>query len=393
MSFRGFVGATACYSNWNSRLINARNRYSILSYFFRKLDTTSLSSVPTPASKSINIRKTSVFEKSHRFQQGRRLCKKLEKQLASPSSPTIADVPLRLYIGLSMLRAIDLSMTNLAMQYVNYPAKTLMKSTRVGFTMCFGLLFLKKRYSVADYSIVGLMVMGLVIFMRADSQSSAVFRFEGIMMLVVSLLCDAAISNLSEALMNRYRVGQDEFIFRLYTIAMAFVALAAATRGDLRDGLAFLLAPGTLREIEEGLPPTWTVSAKALVLALFSSTGFLGASCSAAITKEFGALTMSITSTARKAATIFLSFALFPTNKCTLEHVAGILLFITSLVAKSLRASRQGGAMAGHQHHHPQRDAGNHYQLVPGVDMSADNVVLPRTPPQFRRKRLADDAV
>lgn len=64
--------------------------------------------------------------------------------------------------------------------------------------------------------------------------------------------------------------------------------------------------------------------------------GFFGSSCSAAITKNFGALTMSITSTARKATTLFLSFMLFD-NECTLEHVAGIAVFISALTAKSLR--------------------------------------------------------
>ena len=64
--------------------------------------------------------------------------------------------------------------------------------------------------------------------------------------------------------------------------------------------------------------------------------GFFGSSCSAAITKNFGALTMSITSTARKATTLFLSFMLFD-NTCTLEHVAGIAVFISALTAKSLR--------------------------------------------------------
>lgn len=39
-------------------------------------------------------------------------------------------VPLTLYVGLSLLRAVDLAMTNLAMQFINYPAKTLMKSSR-----------------------------------------------------------------------------------------------------------------------------------------------------------------------------------------------------------------------------------------------------------------------
>merc|ERR1711862_589566 len=77
--------------------------------------------------------------------------------------------------------------------------------------------------------------------------------------------------------------------------------------------------------------------------------GFLGSSCSAAITKSFGALTISITSTARKATTIFLSFALFP-NECTLEHISGIILFITSLVFNSLRASKKSHH-GNHNHH------------------------------------------
>ena len=39
---------------------------------------------------------------------------------------SLQTVPLKLYLGLSLLRALDLAMTNLAMQYINYPAKTLM---------------------------------------------------------------------------------------------------------------------------------------------------------------------------------------------------------------------------------------------------------------------------
>ncbi|KAL7488000.1 hypothetical protein ACHAW6_013594 [Cyclotella cf. meneghiniana] len=260
-----------------------------------------------------------------------------------------AAVPLELYLGLSILRAIDLGMTNLAMQYVNYPAKTLMKSTRIVFTMLFGVLVTKKRYGLADYGIVGLMVAGLAIFMHADMHSSAVFQPWGVIMLTISLLCDGAISNVSESIMNRYEVGQDEFIFRLYSVALFFVSIAAAVKGDLRGGLSYLTQPGTLKEIEEGLDPTWSTSAKLFTLVLFSTTGYFSSSCSAAITKSFGALTMSITSTARKAATIFLSFALFP-NECTLEHIAGIVLFIGSLVGKSMRASRHKGHH--HRHHH-----------------------------------------
>jgi UAA transporter family len=122
----------------------------------------------------------------------------------------VLTVPAAMYIGLSLLRAVDLAMTNLAMQYINYPAKTLMKSSRVVFTMLFGVLIQRKVYKPVDYLIVLAMVMGLAMFMHADANSSAVFHHMGVLMLTVSLVCDGAISNMSETIMSQYGVGQDE---------------------------------------------------------------------------------------------------------------------------------------------------------------------------------------
>ena len=101
-------------------------------------------------------------------------------------------VPIATYLGLSILRAIDLGATNLAMQYVNYPAKTLMKSARIVFTMLFGVIVAKRRYQLGDYAVVMIMVTGLALFMHADANSSAVFQPFGVMLLVLSLSCDGA---------------------------------------------------------------------------------------------------------------------------------------------------------------------------------------------------------
>lgn len=267
-----------------------------------------------------------------------------------------SQVPFQHYIGLSLLRALDLGCTNLAMQYMNYPAKTLMKSSRVVFTMLFGVIFKKRSYRLADYLVVLLMVLGLAIFMHADANSSAVFSPVGIIMLLVSLLCDGAISNMSEIIMTRYDVSQDEFIFNLYSIAFLAISGAAFVQGDLQSGLSFLTKTGTY-QMDTDSPDshkTWTSLQKIIVFLIFSTTGFLSSSCSTAITKHFGALTMSITSTARKATTLFLSFALF-NNACTVEHIFGVILFIISLVAKSLRASKYG-------HHHKKQPLSNQLQ-------------------------------
>lgn len=263
---------------------------------------------------------------------------------------TKKNVPFKLYLLLSILRAIDASMTNMAMAYVNYPAKTLLKSSRVVFTMLFGTIIRRKSYKPIDYIVVFLMVSGLVIFMHADSKSSAIFQPIGIVMLIISLTCDGAINNMSEAIMIQYKIGQDEFIYNLYSIAVCGIIFAAFLRGDLFDGISlYMMTPGTLSEIENNVPlelRTYGVLSKCICLVLFSSTGFFGSSCSALITKEFGALTMSLTSTARKAMTLFLSFVLFH-NVCTWEHIGGIVLFIIALIAKSLRVSKGSDGGSG----------------------------------------------
>jgi len=122
----------------------------------------------------------------------------------------------------------------------------------------------------------------------------------------------------------------------------------------------FLLQPGTLDEVSDedgkvivsGTTTSWTfnslsssskswsITGKIFILMSFSTMGFFGSSCSAAITKHYGALTMSITSTARKALTLFFSFIYFG-NICTLEHAFGTLLFMISLVAKTITANKK----------------------------------------------------
>lgn len=169
----------------------------------------------------------------------------------------------------------------MAMQYINYPAKTLMKSSRVVFTMIFGVLIQNKVYRALDYLIVLAMVVGLAMFLHADSTSSAVFEPIGVAMLTVSLVCDGAITNMSETIMTQYGVGQDEFIFRLYSISLIAITAAAAVKGDLRDGMYWLMQDGTYQQYLDGdTEYTWYSRHKLLILVVFSSMGFFGSSCS-----------------------------------------------------------------------------------------------------------------
>jgi len=152
-------------------------------------------------------------------------------------------------------------------------------------------------------------------------------------------MCDGAITNMSESIMNQYKVGQDEFIFRMYSIALIAIIAAAWAKGDLTEGMEWIMQPGTYEEQQNNVPledRVWSSTGKITVMILFSSMGFFGSSCAAAITKQFGALSMSITSVSRKATTLFLSFLLFK-NECTYQHFLGIIIFMAALTTKSIR--------------------------------------------------------
>lgn len=193
-------------------------------------------------------------------------------------------------------------------------------------------------------------------------------------------MCDGAISNMSETIMNQFGVGQDEFIFRMYSIALVAITAAAAFKGDLYDGIVFLSQPGTYKELSLPMEErTWGVAAKIGVICLFSTMGFFGSSCSAAITKNFGALTMSITSTARKATTLFLSFAFFD-NECTMEHIGGVFIFISALAFKSLNRGRKKDSKKGTPSN--ASDLDNRSQRL----MASDLELLVGTPTRSRKQ-------
>merc|ERR1740124_1164090 len=92
--------------------------------------------------------------------------------------------PIFLYIFLSIIRAADLGLTNLSMRYLNYPAKTLIKSSRVIFTMAFGSIFGRKCYTKSDYAMVYMLVISLCIFLHSDATTTAVFHPMGVKILV-----------------------------------------------------------------------------------------------------------------------------------------------------------------------------------------------------------------
>ena len=79
-------------------------------------------------------------------------------------------IPYRQYVILAALQVVMQGFTNLSMHYLNYPTKTLFKSSRVIVTMIVGVLVRRRTYLPMDYAVAFSMAIGLTTFVLADAK-------------------------------------------------------------------------------------------------------------------------------------------------------------------------------------------------------------------------------
>jgi len=96
------------------------------------------------------------------------------------------------------------------------------------------------------------MVCGLVVFMRADVRESHQFSWLGVAMLTTSLSIDGIIVNFNEVIMNRHGLDQDDFIFKMYSVAFIVMAIFNIANGEMRDGLVFVMSSSGSPVLMEG---------------------------------------------------------------------------------------------------------------------------------------------
>ena len=125
----------------------------------------------------------------------------------------IRRIPFSYYFILAVLQVIMQGFTNFAMQFLNYPAKTLFKSSRVIVTILFGVVFMKKKYPVREYIVAIFILLGLSTFVAADVNSAPAFDSKGIIYIIIALIADAAILNVQEYCLHKFDASHDELVY------------------------------------------------------------------------------------------------------------------------------------------------------------------------------------
>lgn len=206
--------------------------------------------------------------------------------------------------------------SNSALQYVNYPTQVLGKSCKPIPVMILGVTILRKKYPLAKYLCVLLIVSGVALFLYKPNKSSAVaddhvFGF-GEILLLVSLTLDGLTGVAQDHMRARFQTGANHMMLNINMWSTLVLGLAVSWTGEVWEFLSFTERhPSILYNI-----------------LLFGLTSALGQTFIFMTVVYFGPLTCSIVTTTRKFFTILGSVILFGNVMSTMQWVGTILVFL-----------------------------------------------------------------
>lgn len=123
---------------------------------------------------------------------------------------------------------------------------------------------------------------------------------------------------------TQFGSSEDEVVFASYAGGSLLLLAACLATGELSAALAFI----NVNFAASRAVPLVSLGA-------FATCGYCGVLCVTSLTRRFGPLVASLTTTARKAVTLVLSFALFP-KPVNSGHFVGAALFIAGIVVKAV---------------------------------------------------------
>ena len=248
--------------------------------------------------------------------------------------------PLRLYaIGAACL-ALYASLGKLAYKYVNYVTRTVLKSIKLVPVMIVSVAWLGRSYPPHDYAAAGFLTTSAVMFGLGEAESNREANYA--MGFVLSFIClglTAAQSNIADACMRDHGAGVDENMLYVNGVGACFVFAFLVISGEIFEAFAYFTRyPGAFA-----------------LLFVRSVVFYAGAWLYTLLMKHFGAVAAVAVTTARKAITVMLSFALFRSDKpLTAKYAAATALFFGAIACeyhksevRRRREERARGAKGG----------------------------------------------
>ena len=147
--------------------------------------------------------------------------------------------PLRLYPLLTACLLGSSALSNMALNYINFPTKVVFRSSKLIPTMVIASVMHRKVFSSMEYTCAFSICAGLIMFAAADWELAPSFHPIGLVLVSLSVFADAVLPNAQERL---FGMGASRLEVTLYTNVLALMAYTVTTyaSGDLTGTLSLV---------------------------------------------------------------------------------------------------------------------------------------------------------
>ena len=205
-------------------------------------------------------------------------------------------------------------LTNVSLQFLNYPTQIIFKSMKLITVMIGSLFILRASFTVYEYASAICLVVAACFFSLGDTDVSVEFPVKGITIVLLSLVGDSLHSNTQDSLLREHKASTSE--------AMLFTNFFAAVAS-----FVYILITG---ELFEAIDYCQAYPIAYVMFLVRSAVIYLGVMCFMLMIKSFGVVAATSVTTVRKIVSILLSFVLFP-KAWSNKYWWGGLLFGASL--------------------------------------------------------------
>ena len=244
------------------------------------------------------------------------VCATAERRYMAQERGRVA--PLSAYPLLTGCLMASSALSNISLNYINFPTKVVFRSCKLIPTMMIASLVHRKIFTTIEYACATAICTGLVLFAAADWELTPSFHPVGLALVTLSVCADAILPNAQERL---FRLGSSRLEVTVYTNTFTLLIMTASTlaSGDLL---------GVLRQMTENRD-------LAVYFGVYTLVAYLAISLHMTVVKRYGGVAAVLIATGRKGMTLVLSFLLFPKG-FSWFYPAGAFLVLGGLLLSSL---------------------------------------------------------
>lgn len=219
------------------------------------------------------------------------------------------------HLIVSLAMTASRGLTNVSLQYLNYPTQVIFKSMKLITVMIGSLFILKSSFSLLEYVSAVTLVVSACLFSLGDADVTPHYSSLGLFVVLLSLVFDAIHANTQETLLKEHKATTTEAMLFTNLFSAGFALVIVVLSGELFPAIQYCsLYPSSY-----------------FLFVLRAAVIYGGVLCFVTLIKSNGVVTATSVTTVRKILSILMSFVLFP-KPFTEKYIWGVVTFAVSVL-------------------------------------------------------------